>query len=362
MVIKSNKQFLAKTLVIIGFWAILAILSSLAVFLDSRLLGKQTWLQFLLHSGIHWFIWIVLTPFVLWLSDTFSFERKKWKRSVLLHLFSSLFFSILYSIIRTLFIHWGEPFPEIFMYFRNSFIRQAPAQLFFYWGLLGISHAIKYYRIARDREIKAIQLEKELSDARLQFLKNQLHPHFLFNTMHTIANLIREKSYNTSIEMISGFSELLRISIANLNTQFVSLKEEVDYINLYLNIEKIRFKDRLSTKVGISPEVISCQVPFLLLQPFLENSIKHGLTKHEDSQFIHISAAKENQNLIIKIEDNGPGIPDNWSLEKNSGIGLGNTFGRLTTIYGSSFTMELKNRDNSGVTVTIILPFSKTVK
>ncbi|UCE38702.1 MAG: histidine kinase [Thermoplasmata archaeon] len=210
--------------------------------------------------------------------------------------------------------------------------------------------------------MQSLRLEKELSDAKLHFLKSQLHPHFLFNTMHTIANLIRDKSYHTAIETISGFSELLRLSLANLNTQFVSLKEEFDYLDLYLNIEKIRFKDRLSTVVEIPSEVLSCKVPFLLLQPFVENSIKHGLIKQEDSLLIHISASRNNQNLVVIIEDDGSGFPDDWSFEKNSGIGLQNIHRRLSTIYGSNFTMELQNRNNSGVTVTIVIPFSRKVE
>lgn len=357
MGIKNNKQFLVKTSVIIGLWTVLAILNSFAVFSERQLLGKYTWFQFFLRSGLGWFILIVLTPVILWLGDKFPIDRKKWKSSLIVHLFSSLCFVLIYIIIRASFFFSGDSFQELVIRIKSLFFNHLPNQLFFYWGILGIGYAIKYYIILRDREIKSIRLEKELMDARLHFLKSQLHPHFLFNTMHTIANLIRDKSYHTSIETISGFSELLRISLDNINTQFVSLKEEIDYVNLYLNIEKIRFKDRLSTRLEVSPEAMSGKVPFLLVQPFIENSIKHGLTKREDSQLIHISASKDNQNLIIIIEDDGPGLPDDWSLEKNSGVGLINIHRRLSMIYGGNFTMKLQNKNNSGVAATIILPF-----
>lgn len=356
---KNKKQFLIKTFVIIGFWIILAFISILPILSEHKLLEKYSWFQIVFRFNLRWFIWIVLTPLILWLSDTFSLERKKWKRSAFIHLFLSIFFTFVYSIIYNYFFHLLESAPSSGTVIIRSF---SPTQIFFYWGLIGISHSIKYYSMLRDREMQSLRLEKELSDAKLHFLKSQLHPHFLFNTMHTIANLIRDKSYHTAIETISGFSELLRLSLANLNTQFVSLKEEFDYLDLYLNIEKIRFKDRLSTVVEIPSEVLSCKVPFLLLQPFVENSIKHGLIKQEDSLLIHISASRNNQNLVVIIEDDGSGFPDDWSFEKNSGIGLQNIHRRLSTIYGSNFTMELQNRNNSGVTVTIVIPFSRKVE
>ena len=358
MGVMKNKQFLVKISVVFGLCVFLAILSSLAVFSERELLGKYTWFQFFLRSGMGWFVWIVLSPFILLLGDAFPIDRKRWKQSVIIHLFAGLFFTLVYIIIRTLLFYSGDSLIEFALRIKSLAFNHLPNQLFFYWGILGIGHAIKYYSILRDREIRSIRLEKELSDAKLHSLKGQLHPHFLFNTMHTISNLIRDKSYDTAIETISGFSGLLRISLDHISTQFVSLKEEMEYVDLYLNIEKIRFKDRLNTDAEISPEVLSCKVPFLLMQPFIENSIKHGLTKLEDSQLIRISAYKEDPNLIIKIEDNGPGLSEKWSLEKNSGVGLKNVHKRLSAIYGDNFSMKLQNKSGPGVTTTIILPFS----
>ena len=359
MRITKNKQFLFKIAVVFFLCAFLAILSSLAVFSERQLLGKYTWFQFFLLSGVGWFVWILLSPFILWLGDAFPIDRRRWKSSVVIHLFSGLFFALVYIIIRTLLFNSGDSFTEFVLRIKSLAFTHLPNQLFFYWGILGIGYAIKYYSILREREVRSLRLEKELSDARLLFLKSQLHPHFLFNTMHTIANLIRDKAYDVSIETISGFSELLRISLDHLDTQFVSLKEEMEYIDLYLNIEKIRFKDRLTTVVEVPPEILSSKVPFLVLQPFIENSVKHGLTKLEDSQLIRISASKDGPNLILNIEDNGPGLPDGWALEENSGVGLKNVHLRLSSIYGDKFSIKFQNRNVSGVTVTIILPFSK---
>lgn len=359
MSIHNNKQFLIKTFVIIGFWIFLAFISVLQIFPERKLLEQySSWNKIVIGNSVRWLVWIVFTPLVLWLSDTFPLERTRWKRSIVIHFFSSILVSAICSGLSELWLIRVGPaassgsVPVIYKYLRAN-------QIFFYWGLVGIGHSIKYYSLLREREMHSLRLEKELSDAKLYFLNSQLHPHFLFNTMHTIANLIRDKSYHAAIETISGFSELLRLSLANLNAQFVSLKEEIDYLDLYLNIEKVRFKDRLSTAVEIPPEVLSCNVPFLLLQPFIENSIKHGLSKHEDSQLIRVSASRHNQRLVLMIEDDGPGLPDAWSLEECSGIGLQNIHRRLAAIYGSDFTMELQNRDPSGVTVTIIIPFSK---
>lgn len=355
----KNKQFLVKISVVFGLCVFLAILSSLAVFSERELLGKYTWFQFFLLSGVGWFVWIFLSPFILWLGDAFPIDRKNWRRSALIHLFSGLFFALIYIIIRTFIFNWGDSVVDIAQRIKTIFLNHLPNQLFFYWGILGIGHAIKYYSILRDRELKSIRLEKELSDAKLHSLKSQLHPHFLFNTMHTIANLIRDKSYDVSIETISGFSELLRISLDHVDTQFVSLKEEIDYVDMFLKIEKIRFKDRLSSVTKISPEVLSASVPFLLILPFIENSIKHGLVKLEDSQLVHVSAYKDGANLTIKIEDNGPGLPDGWDLEKNSGVGLKNIRKRLSTIYGDNFSLKLQTRRGSGLTAVITVPFYK---
>lgn len=171
-----------------------------------------------------------------------------------------------------------------------------------------------------------------------------------------LANLIREKSNDDAIDMISRLSDFLRITIEKSASQFVDLKEELEFTDLYLEIEKVRFKDRLKVNKNIPDNVLSWKVPFLILQPIIENSIKHGLTKHEQSDTINIDCKMNGSSLILEVSDNGPGLPEGWSLEDSSGIGLKNISERLETLYGGKHEFKIGNNGETGIKIEISIP------
>ena len=235
--------------------------------------------------------------------------------------------------------------------------------LLVYGALVGAWHARNYYTKYRERELEASrlalvtsQLEAQLTRAQLQALKMQLHPHFLFNTHHAILALMLKHENETAIKMLTRFSDLLRLTLDNTGDQTVSLKQELEFLHCYLEIQKMRFQDRLRVHMDIDPQVLSAQVPNLILQPLVENAIQHGIASHSSAGLIEVTALRENDRLKLEVCDDGPGLPEDLAALKE-GIGLSNTRARLTELYGDAYHFDLSNRTATGLRVTIKIPF-----
>ncbi|MFC2097169.1 sensor histidine kinase [Bacteroidota bacterium] len=355
-----HKPFIVRMLVVVGFWAFLSILISSANYFEWRERADITWLRVLIIDGKQWFIWIILSPGILWLSNKYPFKQGSWKRPLRIHIISCLITCVIYAIlilvITMIFSLHDRTFMEFFESRWKFLLIEIYIPLLIYWVILGVGHAINHYAVLKERELKSAKLEKSLVVSQLQALKNQLKPHFLFNTMHSISNLIRKKSYNQAIDMIAGFGELLRSSLSDSDSQLISIKRELYIINLYLDIEKIRFKNRLSCTTDISDNVLHCLIPSFLLQQLVENSVKHGINKFKDSIAIHISAKKFRDNITLGVSDNGPGLSDDWSIEKADGLGLKNIKKRLSILYGNKYEFELNNKKESGLNILISIP------
>jgi LytS/YehU family sensor histidine kinase len=224
---------------------------------------------------------------------------------------------------------------------------------------VGIFYAIDYYRKYREREFVAAQLETQLAQAQLDSLRMQLHPHFLFNTLNGIVGLVRDNNNQAAVTMLVGLSDLLRHALEHSGQQEVELKEELNFIKLYLSIQQMRFSDRLQIEFDIDPSTSKALVPNLLLQPLLENALRHGIGRSTEAGSIRISSAKENGRLSIVVADNGAGLPNNWQLKTSSGIGLANTIARLQQLYGENHRFDIRNRDEGGVEVEIVIPLKE---
>ena len=225
-------------------------------------------------------------------------------------------------------------------------------------AIFGVDYAFDYYAKFRERGLKTSQLEAKLAKTQLQVLKMQIHPHFLFNTLNAISTLIR-KDPDASDRMLTHLSDLLRITLDNAGEQEVPLEKELELLEPYLEIEKTRFSDRLVIAIDIEPEVKSAKVPNLLLQPLVENAIKHGVGPRSSGGRIEISAKKENGRLLIEIRDDGLGIPGDSQKKLKEGIGISNTRARLKQLYGDNFKFSIHNRRDSGVLVEISIPFAE---
>jgi two-component system, LytTR family, sensor kinase len=184
-----------------------------------------------------------------------------------------------------------------------------------------------------------------------------LHPHFLFNTLHSIAGLVRNNESKPAVNMIVGLSELLRHALENADEQEVPLRDELKFIELYLQIQQQRFSDTLKVHLQISPETLNAMVPNLLLQPLVENAIRHGTPADDAAGKIVIETFSDHEMLHIRVSDDGPGLQAGWRLEEDAGIGLANTRERLKHLYGSAFRFELRNGESRGLSASIVIPF-----
>jgi two-component system, LytTR family, sensor kinase len=231
-----------------------------------------------------------------------------------------------------------------------------------YWAVIGLQALFRSNREARRQEretlevkVQSSQLAEQLTAAHLSALKMQMHPHFLFNTLSAIMVLVRQGKGQAAETMLSRLSDLLRHTLDNVDAQEVPLWRELDFLRLYLSIEQVRFEDRLRVQIDAGPEVADALVPHMVLQPIVENAVRHGLGQSEESVLIHVSIARANGQLALTVEDDGPGCPDPVFNEK--GIGLTNTRNRLKRLYGPAATFLAGNRIPRGVQVTMTLPY-----
>jgi sensor histidine kinase YesM len=224
-----------------------------------------------------------------------------------------------------------------------------------YWGIVGLGHAVNYYRQFRDRERRAAQLEAQLAQAHLQVLKMQLHPHFLFNTLNAISALMH-KDVELADTMVARLGELLRSSLETIGTQEVPLRQELEFIRPYLEIEQARLGERMTVKMDIDPEAMDLQVPNMILQPLVENAIRHGIAPFIKPGQIEITARRNGGMLHLQVRDNGPGLSPDQQHAFKPGVGIANTRARLQQLYGADHRFEMVNGSSGGLTVTILIP------
>ena len=226
--------------------------------------------------------------------------------------------------------------------------------LLIYWVVVSVSHAFDYYRKYQEREVRASELEKHLAQAKLQALQMQLNPHFLFNTLHAISSLMH-KDVEAADRMIARLSELLRAALESTDTQEVTLQEELDFLGRYLEIEQTRFGNRLTVRMAIAPETRCAQVPNLVLQPLVENAIRHGIEPHAKPGEIELRARRDDGRLVLQVQDNGAGLPAHRPPEE--GVGLSNTRARLQQLYGHAHQLEFSNVPEGGLLVSVTIPW-----
>lgn len=221
------------------------------------------------------------------------------------------------------------------------------------------AHAVWLRREAATLALQASQMETRLAEARLDALKSQVHPHFLFNTLHAIAALTLKGENRLAVEMLSRLSDFLRVVLDHANVQRVALKEELDLLHLYLDIQRVRFGKRLKFSVDVPAELMSLEVPYLLLQPLVENAIKHGLERYASAGTIEVRAWEQEESVHLMVQNDGGEFRDSASGELRERIGLKNTRQRLELLYGERQQVELRPAPEGGVIVEIVIPISE---
>ena len=308
----------------------------------------------------NWYFWAALAPGIIWLARRYPIERSNWKTMLFaIHLPMMVLLMLLHSLANLLLFYATDmPGHDSLTsgLYRVHFTSRFHANVLTYWTVLGIYYAYDYYRKFRAREQQAAMLEVRLAQANLRALKMQLHPHFLFNTLNSIAALVRKDENRTAVTMLVRLGEFLRLALENKGVQEIPLQQELDFLTRYLDIEKIRFQERLSVQVDAEPAVLDAYVPNMILQPLVENAIHHGIALQPGGGRIEIQARREGDTLVMQVRDNGPGLdPD--KAPRRQGVGLANTRERLENLYGSEQSFTLRNAEKGGLAASITIPF-----
>jgi two-component system, LytTR family, sensor kinase len=319
--------------------------------------------QILSWQMVSGYIWFALSPVILFLARRFTFDEGGWKRSVPVHLVSSVAIALVVLAADALLLtRLGYPPGRTFTTFGEAYqfflFINLHLSILIYWGVVGIWSAYSYYQKYRQRELATSQLEARLAQSRLQVLKMQLHPHFLFNTLNAIGELMH-RDPEAADRMLTDLSDLLRLSFENLEVQEVSLKRELEFLTKYIQIEQTRFNDRLRVDLEIGDDALDASVPNMILQPLVENAIKHGIGPRADGGVIAVSAERRNGALHISVKDDGMGAEIMPGGELREGVGLSNTRRRLKHLYGEGHRFEFSSGGNGGVTVDLEIPFKE---
>lgn len=342
----------------------LAILATLA--LVAMLLAAQAWLAAhergeplaWARASIVWLswaaTWAVLTPFALRLAARFPLARPRLPRALTVHAIASAACAIASLALFALAAPhvgaahsaptWLATFGRLL---GTTFLLNLPV----YWLIVGAAQVERLVRAARENERRQLQLEAQLADARLQALRTQVQPHFLFNALNTISVLMHE-DVGSANRILLQLSALLRRSLDSGDAHEVRLGEEIDFLQRYLEIEQARFGDRLSYEILVPDELMDAQVPALILQPLVENALRHGLAARARRGRIRVSAGREGDRLRLVVEDDGAGLPSRMSER----VGLSNTRARLELMYAAEHRFELRNAPGGGAVADISLP------
>jgi two-component system, LytTR family, sensor kinase len=311
------------------------------------------------------YIYAAFSPLVLRIGRKFPLELKISKKSfvgrILVHLFVSTIFSMV-SLYLTNFIAYQWQGDELCKGCLDLSMLLDPyllhRGLIVYWGVVFVGQGIDYFRRFNNEKLHVAQLSSQLSEAQLSALKMQIHPHFLFNTLNSIVGLIQEDKDAAEL-MTTKLSEFLRMTLQNSGELMATLRQEFYFLKTYLDIEKVRFQERLSIEFIYDEKILSARIPHLILQPLVENSIKHGISSKKTGGKIKISAHRIEHELILQVEDNGnrSGRKSDYFAPKKNGVGLKNTEARLRQIYGDDFSFEFDGKGENTTLVRIKIPF-----
>jgi len=291
------------------------------------------------------YVWAVMAPGIVALARRFPFTRATLPVSLPVHTLAAVVVSVVKIVIDRMIRQ------SLFGIRSYVLISSLAPSLLFYCAIVAAAHGAAYYRASKERELRAAQLEARLAQSRLQVLQMQLHPHFLFNTLHTISELVHEDP-ETADAMIAGLSDLLREALASGQAREVPLARELDLLERYLDIQRVRFGDRLQIGVEVEPSLANVLVPHLILQPIVENALRHGLMPGATGT-VSISATADEERLRLRVQDDGRGFGAGGDGE---GVGLRNTRERLATLYGERGSLHIAPAPAGGAIVEILIP------
>jgi signal transduction histidine kinase len=325
----------------------------------------HNWTQLFVTTVLNWLPWALATALVLRLGRRYPPVQWRSLSTWSTHLAAcaaiGLASAAWNALLEVLLDPWAkslnlEPFLQLWL---GKFYSGILSFLILYSIILAISYMLdSHERLAR-QQMETARLNEQLSKAQLDALRRQIEPHFLFNTLNAIAGLVRERRNDAAVNMIAELSDLLRRVLDDSNRQQAPLGEEMEFLQKYLDIQKVRFAERLQVSVDVPKELFPAQVPSLILQPMVENAVKHGIAKRAQGGAIRISACRSNGMLTLSVYNDGPPLSAGWE-EIHSGIGIANVRTRLRSLYGDSFELSLRNQSPGGVEASVSVPFMET--
>ena len=346
-------------LIIAAGCAVLATFSALAVFVNLRVTGRTSWNDVIFTASL-WLVFGALTQIPYALARRFPIRRERIGRTIAAHLAGAFVMSLCWTSAGVLlaFPLVRRPVQVPFLrYYLSSLLTNLSLCVFLYFAVLGCIYAFSYYREVREREAQQARLAAQLAEARLGALRMQLNPHFLFNSLNAITVLVRDQNTQDASRMLELLSGVLRQVLQSHKRQEVTLDEELLFIEKYLAIEQVRFSDRLEISWSIDPALRVTLVPEFILQPLVENAVRHGAGKRSEKGLIEIAAAAANGDLVLSVRDNGPG----YAAASEGGVGLANTRARLETLFGKAAELNVANANEGGTVATVRLPLQRRV-
>ena len=347
---------------IASIWFSFGLIDALETVFVMRSEGMHhAWLILFAVVVFSWLPWVVATALILRLSRKFPLVKPISALTWLAHLSACIATGIVSSawtsFLYFLFNPYLDPAPPPYLrLWLDKFSNGLLSYVVLYAGILMLNYVLDSRARLAFREAEAARLNEQLVMAQLHALRQQIEPHFLFNTLNSVAGLVREGRNDSAVVMIAELSDLMRRMLDDSRRQLVALQEEMEFARKYLDIQKVRFTDRLQICVDVPGELDRAQVPSLILQPMVENAIKHGIAKRAQGGTILIAASQHNGMLTISVGNDGPSLPANWDATR-LGIGISNVRTRLQTLYGDACDIRLRNRNTGGVEVSVSLPF-----
>jgi signal transduction histidine kinase len=332
---------------ILGVYTILGLLFTGQVLIDYAYAGHPlAWWRAMTLALTQWYLWALVTPVIVWLARRFRLDRRGWLGSLAVHIPASVVCTVAKQIADTLAastITGVARGPFSFITINMAFLT--------YWVIVGARYAAEHYQQYRERELQAARLETALARSELQSLRMQLHPHFLFNTLNAIAALMREDVEAADI-MMARLGDLLRVTLASADVPEVPLRRELELVEMYFDIQRARMGERLTACIDAAPDTLDAAVPTLVLQPIVENAVRHGAGARPGAARIDVHTRREGDTLIVEVQDDGPG-PAPATIFRH---GLENTRARLAATHGAAATFELSRRAGGGALARMRMP------
>ncbi|RZK22287.1 MAG: sensor histidine kinase [Hymenobacter sp.] len=308
------------------------------------------WRDVVLAPLLDCLLWMLFTPLIFWLAARFDLSTRRHRFAhFCVHAGASLALTITQRVLSAAGLHLlgVSGLPLVW----SAILATVNVWVPLYWMLLFVAYALELYDKFQRRSLDAVRLEAQLAQAQLQALKEQLNPHFLFNTLNAVTALIGDDPAAAQ-RMTAKLGEFLRLVLDHSHAQQVPLAQELHFIKLYLEMEQVRFSDRLAVTFQIAPAALPALVPHLLLQPLVENAVRHGLNAGGTGK-LHIQADRCGEQLVLEVRDSGPGV----NRASTPGLGLTNSHQRLRTLYGEGYLLALRPAPEQGTTVHLELPF-----